>query len=607
MNDSWREALRAELAAWEAAGLRRALAPPTGLDFSSSDYLGLARDPRVIAAARAALEEHGAGATSARLLRGDLPPHGAAERACAAWIGEEAALLCPSGWQANAALIPALAGAEDALFSDALNHASLIDAARLSRARRFVFRHGDLAHLDALLTRTAGARRRWIVVEDVYSMDGDLAPLGALLELCARYDALLIVDHAHAAGLYEDRLPPAHPRVAARVVTGGKALGAAGAFVCGSRDLVELVLNRGRAFVFTTAPPPATAAALEAAIRIVRAEPERAARAHANAALLRERLRGGGLPPGGESPIVPVLLGEAARAMEVAAELRAAGFDVRAVRPPTVPEGSSRLRLVCHSMHSEEQVEALAATLLEVVARRPRTLPPPPTRPASAPAQVLAVVGTDTGVGKTVVSALLARALLTRGRRPGYLKPVQTGTDDDVATVRGWTGLSEAHAPRPVVSLPLPASVDQAAAAAGATVRVEEVLTGVRRHIDARRGNKAPDWWIVECAGGLLVPFNRQQDQSDLLRGLGAPIVLVARSGLGTLNHTRLTLEALEARRLRPAALFLVGPPHPGNVGTLSGLLPDLPLFELPQFRAVDAAALDLWLAANDLGPLLGA
>ncbi len=604
MKESIEAALRAELAAWAEAGLRRDLAPAAGTDFTSSDYLGLAGDPRVVAAARAVLEEYGAGARGARLLRGNLPPHEAAERACAAWTGEDAALLLPSGWQANAALLPTLAGAEDALFSDELNHASLIDAARLARARRIVFPHLDLAALDAGLARAAAARRRIIVIEDVYSMDGDLAPLGALLDLCARRDAHLVVDHAHAAGLYEDRLPPAHPRVLARVVTGGKALGAAGAFVCGRREVVDLVLNKGRAFVYTTAPPPAVAAALEAAIRIVRAEPERAARAHANAARLRERLRAGGLATRGESPIVPVVLGAAERALAAAAALRAAGFDVRAVRPPTVPEGTSRLRLVCHADHTEEQVDGLATAILSAARERPAPVISAAPRVRPAP-RVLVVAGTDTGVGKTVVSALLVRAVRAAGRPVGYFKPVQTGADDDTGAVRALSGLEAERAPPPAVALPLPASVDQAAAAAGVEVRVAEVLQALRKTLQPLGRGAQAATWVVECAGGLRVPFNAHEDQADLLQRLGAPVVLVARSGLGTLNHTLLSLEALAARRLRAAALVLVGPPHPQNARTLAGRYPELPLLELPQFRAVEPAALDLWLAANDLRAVL--
>jgi dethiobiotin synthase len=213
------------------------------------------------------------------------------------------------------------------------------------------------------------------------------------------------------------------------------------------------------------------------------------------------------------------------------------------------------------------------------------------------------IAGTDTGVGKTVVSALLVRALRAAGRSVGYFKPVQTGSDDDTGTVRALAELDAERAPRPAVALPRPASVDQAAAAAGVEVTVAGLHAEIVKHFAPRTG--APTCWILEGAGGLRVPLNAREDLADLLRRLDAPVVLVARSGLGTLNHTLLTLEALEARRLRCAALFLVGPPHQENVRTLAGRHPELPIFEVPQFRAVTADALDLWLAANDLGALL--
>jgi len=607
VSDSLGDALRAELDAWEAAGLRRALAEPEGLDFTSNDYLGLAREPRVIAAARAALEQYGAGAGAARLLRGNLAPHLAAERACASWLGEEAALLFPSGWQANTALLPAFADEGDLIFSDALNHASLIEGARLSHARRVVFAHLDLAELATHLRRASAARRRIIVVEDIYSMDGDLAPLGSLLALCEEYDAHLIVDHAHAAGLYEDRIAPAHPRVLARVITGGKALGVAGGFVCGRRDVIEILLNRGRAFVFTTAPPPSTAAALEAAIRIVRAEPERAERAHANAARLRERLRAGGLDPLGESPIVPVLLSSADRAMRVAEAVRKRGFDVRAVRPPTVPEGGSRLRLVCNATHEAAQVDALADAVIEAVsASAPRASVLEPAAAALPPPRLLVVAGTDTDVGKTVISALLARARRASGKPVGYFKPVQAGPDDDTGTVRALAELKAKQTPRPAVWLTRPAAPDQAAVADGVEVRVRDLLAAIQKQTAVVLDRNHATLWILECAGGLRVPLNAREDQADLLQSLGAPVVLVARSGLGTLNHSLLTLEALAARRLRCVALFLVGPAHPENQRTLANRYPELPIYELPQFRTLTTEALDLWLATHELGTLLG-
>ncbi len=603
MQDVLRE-LREGLARTRDAGLLRRLEPPAGRDFASNDYLALARHPAIVAAARAALEEHGAGAPSARLLRGHLACHAAAEAAAAAWLGSDAALLVPSGWHANLALVTSLAARGDVLVSDARNHASLVDACRLSGARVEVHAHHDADHAADLLARARGARRRLLVVESVESTGGARAPLAALAQVARRHDAWLLVDEAHAAGLLGPRLagcgaePDVADRVLARVVTGGKALGVAGAFVAGPREVVETVLHRGRSFVFTTSVAPPVAAALAAAIACVRAEPERAERALAAAARLRAALAARGVATGGDAAIVPVLLGAPEAAVAAAARIRERGFDVRALRPPTVPEGTSRLRIVCHADHAPTEINALADAVATAVADVPRAAATPP----ASRARVLAVVGTDTDVGKTVVAALLCRALLRAGAPEDvrYLKPVQTGGDSDTATVRALAGLDAARAGDPLVALPLPASIDQAAHDAGCAVDVDDVA----RRLAERLATAQDAAWIVECAGGLLVPVSAATDQSDLLVRSARDVVLVARSGLGTLNHTLLTVEALARRRLRLRALFLVGPRHAANERSLAARL-DVPLLALPRFDVLDTAALDGWLAAHDLADVL--
>src|SRR5262245_585681 len=274
--------LAAELERWRARGLgrdARLLGAIPGIDLGSNDYLGLSRDPRVVAGARAALEEFGAGGRASRLLRGGSPLHERAEAAAAEWLGAEAALLFPSGYQANLGLVGALVGRGDAVFGDRANHASLVDAARLSRAQVFVHAHLDLAELERQLAHARGARRRLVLTEGVFSMDGDAAPLAELDELCRKHDAWLVVDEAHAAGVigpagagaWAALGARADVRLAARVVTGGKALGVAGAFVTGSRMLREQLVNHARTFLFTTAPPPAIAGGLVAAIELARA------------------------------------------------------------------------------------------------------------------------------------------------------------------------------------------------------------------------------------------------------------------------------------------------------------------------------------------------
>ena len=593
MATSLQDELHIELKRWEAAGLKRELVLPEGVDFTSNNYLGLANDKRLVAAAKKALDEFGVGAAAARLLRGNLKVHQEAEHTAARWLGSEAALLFPSGWQANQAALTTLTTSQDVIFSDALNHASLIDGARLSKAPVEIFEHNDTQDLEERLKKHSGARRRIIVVESVYSMDGDLAPLSELLDVAERHDAHLYIDHAHGAGVFEDRYLNSD-RILGQMVTGGKALGVGGAFICGSRVLIDLLINRGRSFVFTTAVTPSTAAALTKAIELVTSEPERAARVLQQAKRLREKLSVQGIHAPGESPIVPVVLGSEKRAMAVAESIREAGFDVRAIRPPTVPAGTSRLRIVCHADHTEAQIDKLSETIAHSVARFPEenTEPPAPARP-----QTMVVCGTDTEVGKTVVSALLVRSLLRRDVPLRYLKPIQTGDDSDTQTVQSLSGMPQSLMLDPVVWLPLPASVDQAAEDAGTEVRLNTVLAGVQE-----RFKQAPEaLWISECAGGLRVPYNTKEDQGDLLQALGAPVALVARSALGTLNHTLLTVEAMERRGLKLAALFLVGDYHPANFKTLQSRLPNIPIYELPRLEPLNTDALDAWLDEHSL------
>src|SRR5688500_4342665 len=374
--------LAEELAAIDEAGLRRRLTPlrrgpsatlvePDGrvlVDFASNDYLGLAADPRPAAAAAELLRREGVGAGAARLITGDHPAHEALERALAALKGTERALLFPSGYAANVGALPALAGAGDAIYSDALNHASLIDGCRLSRATTRVFPHGDVDALAAMLAADDGRfRRRWIVVEGVFSLDGDLAPLDAIAALARAHGAYTYVDDAHATGVVgpEGRGSAAHWGVAVDVTVGtlGKALGTAGAFVAGSAALCELLVHRARSFVFTTGTPPALAAATRAAVEVARAEPWRRERVRALARRLRAALADAGIAPANDAPgaghIVPVLVGDAAGTVAAGAALRARGFAVGAVRPPTVPAGTSRLRLGVTAAHSDEQVAGL--------------------------------------------------------------------------------------------------------------------------------------------------------------------------------------------------------------------------------------------------------
>lgn len=345
------------------------------VNFASNDYLNLAADPRLARAAARAARRFGCGAGASPLVSGYLPPHRALERDLARWEGTPAALTFASGYTANLALVSTLCGPEDALFSDALNHASLIDGCRLSRARIHVYRHADPDHLEALLRREgAHARRRLIVSDTVFSMDGDLAPLAALGALATRYDALLLIDEAHATGVLgahgrgvTDLLPPGEqldPDRLVKVGTLSKALGAQGGFVCGSRRLVQWLVNFARPYVFSTALAPPLAGAARQAIALVLAEPARRQRVLALAERLRAQLRRLGLPEtGSRCHIVPILVGDSRAAIELSARLEDMGLLAPAIRPPSVPEGTARLRVSLTADHTEEDVLRLVEAL----------------------------------------------------------------------------------------------------------------------------------------------------------------------------------------------------------------------------------------------------
>jgi 8-amino-7-oxononanoate synthase len=370
------ESVEAETQSIERAGLlrsTRAVSGPQGpeivlegrrvISLCSNDYLGLANHPALLEAARQCLNEDGLGASSSRLIAGTMAPHERAEQALAAFMGVEQALLFSSGYTANLTMLSGLLAAEDLVLSDALNHASIIDGCRLSRARVLVFRHGDVDHARQLLREHRGAARRAAVVtETVFSMDGDSAPLPELRALCDEFEAALFVDEAHALGVLG---PSGRGLCAARGVlpdalvgTLGKAFGTAGGFLASSARLRSLLQSRGRPFVYTTAPPPSLAAAAVVAVRLVARADAARARLLGHARRLREGLRASGLDvPEGEAAVIPVLTGSIEATMSASRQLLEAGIFVQAIRPPTVPEGKSRLRLVPTASHDERHVE----------------------------------------------------------------------------------------------------------------------------------------------------------------------------------------------------------------------------------------------------------
>lgn len=376
-----------ELAALEAVGQRRRLRAIDGpasttarvdgvraLNFSSNNYLGLADHPLVREAATSAVAEEGVGAGASRLIVGNQHAHRQLEEVLARYHEVPAALVFGSGYQANLGVLSALAGPEDLVLSDALNHASLIDGCRLSRARVEVYPHASLAAVERLLREAVHARRRFVVTDTVFSMDGDVAPLVQLRALADRYEAVLIVDEAHATGVLGPGGRGACAALGVRpdvhMGTLSKALGAYGAYVAGSQHLIDYLVNAARSFVFTTALPPAVCAAAQAGLALAvgpRGDQLRTAlfdRLHQ----LAEGFEALGLgATRAQAPIVPVILGDAARTMEASQRLLDLGVFAQGIRPPTVPPGSCRLRFSVMATHSSLDIETALAAVNELV------------------------------------------------------------------------------------------------------------------------------------------------------------------------------------------------------------------------------------------------
>ena len=319
------------------------------VSFASNDYLGLSQHPAVVAAAHEALERYGTGAGSARLIVGARPVHAELEADLAAWKGQERALLFPTGFAANLGVLSVVGGPGVTICSDELNHASIIDGCRLSRARVEIYSHRDLDHLASLLT---GVTRAVVVTDTVFSMDGDTADLEPLAAVCAAHRALLVLDEAHAV-LGPEALASGE---VLRVGTLSKTLGSLGGFVAGPAPLVELILNRARPFIFTTASTPADAAGARAALGVLRSPEGEALVARLRAHVSRVRADH-------PSPIVPVVLGDEQRALDAAEALLEVGLLVPAIRPPTVPAGTSRLRITLSATHTDPDIDRLLAGL----------------------------------------------------------------------------------------------------------------------------------------------------------------------------------------------------------------------------------------------------
>jgi 8-amino-7-oxononanoate synthase/dethiobiotin synthase len=598
-----------ELRAWTDAGLLRtpriidsASAPEVVIDgrsvvlLCSNNYLGLADDHRLRSAAATAARRWGSGSGASRLVSGSARLHRDLEHALAAFEGTEDVVLFSSGYLANLGVLQALAGEGDAIFSDELNHASIVDGCRLSHASAVVYPHRDTGRLDALLGGT-DARRKIVVTDTVFSMDGDVAPLDALVEVCARNDALLVVDEAHGTGVLGPHGAGAVDAfglagdVPVVVGTLSKALGSAGGYVATSSEIATLLRNRARTHVFDTAPAPAASAAALAALDIVGAEPQRRDRVRALASLLADELRSLGYEVAEPAAaIVPVLIGDAREAVELSERLLERGVFCPAIRPPSVAEGTSRLRVTVMATHTDEHIDRA----LDAFGGRTTTRTPPVRRDVF-------VTGTDTAVGKTVVTAAIARSLRASGLSVAIYKPLQTGTLDDDDDARDGSALSGCDAyTGTAFAEPLAPSV----AAALDDVQID-VARLVATFEDLQRRYDAV---VVEGAGGLLVPINDTTTMAELARIMRLPVVIVARPALGTLNHTALTVEVARSRGLHVEGIVISDfPSHPTlaertNPSELQALC-DAPLIGVvPHMETLDMTDASDWLGPRFAG-----
>ncbi len=372
-----------ELDRLDAEGLRRRLhaLPEAGglleidgrpvLNFSSNDYLDLANDPRLKRAGQEAIERFGSGATSSRLMTGHLDLHETLEAQLATLTHHEAALVFPSGYQANVGALQALAGPDDAIFSDQLNHASLVDGCRLSHAQVHIYRHADVAHLAELLRTSNAPGRRIVITDAVFSMDGNLAPLREIADVARKYDAFVYVDEAHGLGIYgkgaglSAELGVKPDAISANLA---KSLGGGGGFVAGSAEFIDLLVNRARSFIFSTGLAPACVGAGLEAARIVMTEPQLGVELLERAAFFRAELRRAGIDISEHrSAIIPIIVGSNEAALALSDALFERGILETAIRPPSVPYGTARLRLSVTLAHTRDDLARAAVTIAEVL------------------------------------------------------------------------------------------------------------------------------------------------------------------------------------------------------------------------------------------------
>ena len=342
--------------------------------FCSNNYLGLANHPILKGAAIEALNTYGSSTVASALISGYMRPHAELENSMAQFLGTEAAIAFPTGYTANLGVIPALINRDDIIFSDQLNHRSIIDSCRLSRAQIAIYNHCDIAHLETQLKTSSAYRRRLIVTDGVFSMDGDIAPLPELVSLAEQHNAILMVDDAHATGVLGPggRGTFEHYGLSSKTIdilmtSGSKALGASGGFICGSRDLIDLIRNRSAAYIYTTAMPPDACASTTAALDLIQRDTSLRQRLWHNTTTISQQLRALDFNLAqSQTHIIPILIGDAQKTVEISEHLYNRGIYLYGIRPPTVPEGQSRLRLSVMATHTDRDIAQLLDAMAEV-------------------------------------------------------------------------------------------------------------------------------------------------------------------------------------------------------------------------------------------------
>jgi|GEM_PF-77857 len=586
----------------------------TGLvDFSANDTLGLARG--------GVSRETSLGSGAARAVFGSHPAHLTTERYLSEWLQREGALLFSSGYSANVGALSALLSPDDLVLSDALNHASLIDGIRLSRAQVHVFPHLELEEAANWARSNPPRGAVWLVLESYYSMDGDSPDLVRARQLCDAHGWNLYLDEAHAFGLFG---PEGRGLAAASGVTPdvlmvgfGKAIGTAGAALVGSTTLRQWLWNKARAFVFSTAPSPHGTALLQSQLELARrSETERARVQKASHDLRLELIaEGWSMVPGSHGPIVGLLLGDGAVAQALTVELELRGVRAQAIRPPTVPPGTSRIRLIISARHAPEELARLRSALRELAPRfalrEPvsslMTATAAPTPPGPRPRRIL-VLGTGTGIGKTYLAARLVELLSAAGARVLGLKPVESGLGETPPGETDWETLGRpgllAIPPRYGFAEPL--SPHLCAARLGQHVSLSEIGLW----LEQLEREHQPNLIVLETAGGVFSPLSHEHSNAHSLATFKPDaVLLVAPDRLGVLHEVQATLRALhqlqgEARgtldgplRVPVDGVVLSVPALPDASTGLNGV--ELSEIVLSKFRTLHGSNLELKTVAR--------